>query len=105
MNAALRKNGLFGVSDSIEQEDQWIREITQEAHQGRLVLLSANLVRPNLLQARIGFRFAQPAQLRSKVLQNGIGIGTRLFQQFSGMIRPVPARMVTWGLRCDWCLL
>ena len=63
-----------------EQEDQWILDVTQEAHQGRLTLLSGNLVRPELLQARIGFRLAQAAQLRSKLLQDGIGIGTRLFQ-------------------------
>ena len=61
-----------------EQEDQWILDVTQEAHQGRLMLLPGNLVRPDLLQARIGFRLAQAAQLRSKLFQDGIGIGTRL---------------------------
>jgi hypothetical protein len=45
-----------------------------------LTLLSGNLIRPDLLQARIGLGLAQAAQLRSQLLQDGIGIGTRLFQ-------------------------
>ncbi|MFZ3114495.1 MAG: hypothetical protein WA133_08705 [Syntrophales bacterium] len=44
------------------------------------MLLLGNLVHPYLLQASIGFRLAQAAQLRSKLLQDGIDIGTRLFQ-------------------------
>jgi hypothetical protein len=63
-----------------EQEDQWILYVAQEAHQGRLPLLPSDLVRPDPLQAGIGFRLAQTARLRSKLLQDGIGIGTRLFQ-------------------------
>jgi hypothetical protein len=45
-----------------------------------LPLLAGDLVRPDLLQAGIGFRLAQPAWLRSKLLQDGIGTGARLFQ-------------------------
>ena len=44
------------------------------------MFLSGKLVHPELLQARTGFNLAQTAQLRSDLLQNGIGIGTRLFQ-------------------------
>jgi hypothetical protein len=70
-----------------------------------LPLLPGNLVRSDLLQAGIGFRLTQAAQLRSKLLQDGIGIGTRLFQQLNGIMRPVPTKEVAWALRCVQNLL
>ncbi len=63
-----------------EQQDQRILDVTEEAHRGRLTLLSRNLVRAELLQTRVSFRLTQAAQLASETFQDGIGIGTRRFQ-------------------------
>ena len=42
-----------------QQDDQRILDVMQQAHQGGLALFARDLVRPDLLQARIGFRLAQ----------------------------------------------
>src|SRR5512146_1454323 len=64
------------------------------------MLLSGNLVCPEPLQSRSGLFRAQPAEWRCKTIQNGIGIGTRRFQQLNGIMRPISAGEVTWGPRC-----
>src|ERR1039457_6406412 len=45
-----------------EQKEQRILDVGQEPHQGRWTLFPGNLVRPNFLQARIGFRLAQTGE-------------------------------------------
>ena len=42
--------------------------------------VTGNLVRPDLLQARIGLSLGQAAELRSKLLQDAIGVGARIGQ-------------------------
>jgi len=62
-----------------EQKDQWIRDVDQEAHQGRLMLSRAISFVPNCFKREPASASLRPLSCRSNFLQDGIGIDTRLF--------------------------
>jgi len=77
--------------------------LLKEAHQARLTPLSSNLVGATAL-SEPRLRLAQTVELRAKLLEDGLAIGARMFQQLNGALRSVPGRGATWVLNGARCL-
>jgi hypothetical protein len=88
-----------------QKQDQRILDVAQEAHQAGLALLSGNLVGADLLQARFGFRLAEPAKPRMELPQNRVGVGPSLFKQVRDIERRVPSHGAMGKLNGTTCLL